>query len=176
VERGGCQLPIYFASRALKDAEVRYPLLEKSALAMVHTSRRLRRYFQAFKVTVLTNLPIKNVLAKPENAGRLEKWAIELGEHDISFSPRVAIKGQVLADFLIENEIDDTEEVDAMIVEEDAPKSGEWQLYIDGASSAEGSGAGLILFSPEGKEITYALRLNFASTNNEAEYEAMLAG
>ncbi|XP_076938554.1 uncharacterized protein LOC143606789 [Bidens hawaiensis] len=51
-----------------------------------------------------------------------------------------------------------------------------WKLYTDGASNEEGSRAGLILVSPEGIELTYAIRLNFPSTNNEAEYEAFLAG
>nr|GFA21232.1 putative ribonuclease H-like domain-containing protein [Tanacetum cinerariifolium] len=52
----------------------------------------------------------------------------------------------------------------------------EWVLYTDGASSAKGSGAGLVLISPTKIEYTYALRLNFKSTNNEAEYEALLTG
>ena len=51
-----------------------------------------------------------------------------------------------------------------------------WILNTDGASSSEGSGAGLVLVDPSGIELTYALRLNFPSTNNEAEYEALLAG
>ncbi|GJZ21367.1 reverse transcriptase domain-containing protein [Tanacetum coccineum] len=51
-----------------------------------------------------------------------------------------------------------------------------WKLYTDGASSSDGSGAGLMLISPEGKEYTYALRFKFKTTNNEAEYEALLAG
>ncbi|GJV35728.1 reverse transcriptase domain-containing protein [Tanacetum coccineum] len=51
-----------------------------------------------------------------------------------------------------------------------------WKLFTDGVSSSDGSGAGLILVSPEGKEYTNALRLEFEITNNEAEYEALLAG
>ncbi|KAI3806803.1 hypothetical protein L1987_22718 [Smallanthus sonchifolius] len=50
-----------------------------------------------------------------------------------------------------------------------------WKLFTDGASNDVGCGAGLMLISPEGIELTYALRLNFKSTNNEAEYEALLA-
>ncbi|GJS87344.1 reverse transcriptase domain-containing protein [Tanacetum coccineum] len=52
----------------------------------------------------------------------------------------------------------------------------EWVLYTDGASSAKGSGAGLVLISPTKMEYTYALSLNFESTSNQAEYEALLAG
>lgn len=51
-----------------------------------------------------------------------------------------------------------------------------WVLYVDGASNEEGSGAGVLLISPEGEEMAYALRFNFKATNNEAEYEALITG
>ena len=51
-----------------------------------------------------------------------------------------------------------------------------WKLSVDGASNAQGSGAGLILTSPEGIDIEYALRFRFQASNNEAEYEAVIAG
>ncbi|GKB37672.1 reverse transcriptase domain-containing protein [Tanacetum coccineum] len=51
-----------------------------------------------------------------------------------------------------------------------------WTLYTDGASGSDGSGAGLILTNPNGKEITYALRFDFPTSNNEAEYEYLIAG
>ncbi|XP_071740833.1 uncharacterized protein [Rutidosis leptorrhynchoides] len=107
----------------------------------------------------------------------MAKWAIELGEHDIEFRVRHAIKGQVLADFIAETDSvneEDTENSTQVIT----PKieSEEWKLYTDGASSSDGSGAGLMLVNPEGKEFTYALRFEFVTTNNEAEYEALLAG
>ncbi|GJX41653.1 reverse transcriptase domain-containing protein [Tanacetum coccineum] len=54
--------------------------------------------------------------------------------------------------------------------------SSKWRLYTDGASNSDGSGAGLMLIDLEGKEYTYALRFKFETTNNEAEYEALLAG
>ncbi|GJV94622.1 reverse transcriptase domain-containing protein [Tanacetum coccineum] len=49
-------------------------------------------------------------------------------------------------------------------------------LFTDGSFCADGSGAGLILTNPEGMEFTYALRFRFDATNNEAEYEALIAG
>ncbi|GJW61309.1 reverse transcriptase domain-containing protein [Tanacetum coccineum] len=52
----------------------------------------------------------------------------------------------------------------------------EWKLYTGEAPSSNGSGARLMLIDPEGKEYTYALRFEFKTTNNEAEYEALLAG
>ncbi|GJW18122.1 reverse transcriptase domain-containing protein, partial [Tanacetum coccineum] len=51
-----------------------------------------------------------------------------------------------------------------------------WKLYTNGASNEHGSGAGLILIDPKGTEYFYALRLNFSNSNNDAKYEALLAG
>ncbi|XP_071699231.1 uncharacterized protein [Rutidosis leptorrhynchoides] len=107
----------------------------------------------------------------------MAKWAIELGEHDIKFRVRHAIKGQIPADFIAKTDNvneEDTKNSTQIIT----PKieSEEWKLYTDGASSSDGSGAGLMLVNPEGKEFTYALRFKFVTTNNEAEYEALLAG
>ncbi|GJY13463.1 reverse transcriptase domain-containing protein [Tanacetum coccineum] len=84
------KFPIYFVSRVLQGAKLNYPALEKLILALVHAARRLRRYFQARTVAILTNSPIKQALTKPEKSGRVAKWAIELGEHDIVFRTRGA--------------------------------------------------------------------------------------
>ncbi|XP_023758475.1 uncharacterized protein LOC111906920 [Lactuca sativa] len=120
---------------------------------------------------------ISSILLKPETSGRLAKWAIELGEHDINYCLRTSIKGQALADFLLEIPDGGNPAKEKVWVVEEAPTGdGSWTLYTDGASSRKGSGAGLILTSPEGEEVTYALRFNFRTLNNEAEYEALLAG
>lgn len=97
-EDDGVQKPMYYVSKMLQGAEVRYTMLEKIVLALVNAARRLRQYFQAHPVVVLTNQPIKHVLLKPEASGRLMKWAVELGEHDITYKPKTAIKAQALAD------------------------------------------------------------------------------
>ncbi|KAK9079767.1 hypothetical protein SSX86_001440 [Deinandra increscens subsp. villosa] len=178
-ERGEAQIPVYFVSRATKDPETRYSKLEKLLLSLIHTARRLRRYFQAYRITVLTNYPLREIVQRPETSGRFAKWAIELGEHELHFKPRTAIKGQVLADFLTELKADPSTPMSASaeytlpppITSNDA-----WTLYTDGAKNSEGSGAGLVLIDPNGVEVTYAILLDFPSTNNEAEYEALLAG
>ncbi|GKA15554.1 reverse transcriptase domain-containing protein, partial [Tanacetum coccineum] len=51
-----------------------------------------------------------------------------------------------------------------------------WILFTNGSSCIDGSRAGLILTNLEGMEFTYALRFGFEATNNEAEYEALIAG
>ncbi|GKG38104.1 reverse transcriptase domain-containing protein, partial [Tanacetum coccineum] len=94
-----------------------------------------------------------------------------LGEHNITYRPRAYVKGQILADLLVEKPNDAPPE--ASVIE--TPQES-WTLFKDGSSSVDGSGTGLILTSPERTEFTYALRFQFAASNNEAEYEALIAG
>ncbi|KAL5787560.1 hypothetical protein ACOSP7_004509 [Xanthoceras sorbifolium] len=70
------QLPIYYISKTLLDAETRYTQLEKLALALVTAARKLRPYFQCHTISILTAFPLKNILNKPELSGRLVKWAV----------------------------------------------------------------------------------------------------
>ena len=76
--------------------------MEKLVLALVTTTRRLRPYFQAHTIEILTEHPMKNILHKPETLGRLVKWGIELSEFEIRYKLRTTIKGQVLVDFIME--------------------------------------------------------------------------
>jgi len=101
-EEDKVQMPVYYTSKRLLDAETRYPQMEKLALALVITSRKLRHYFQAHSVQVLTNQPLRQVLQKPDASGRLLKWSIELSQFEVDYKPRMAIKGQALADFVAE--------------------------------------------------------------------------
>ncbi|XP_071923230.1 uncharacterized protein [Coffea arabica] len=122
----------------------------------------------------MTDQPLRQILTKPEVSGRMTKWAVELAEHDIGYQPRTAIKAQALADFLAEGA--NFSLTDPSSVPEKARPVGPWVLFVDGASSKEGSGVGLLLISPTGEELTYALRFDFPASNNEAEYEALLTG
>ena len=76
--------------------------MEKLVLALETTARRLRPYFQAHTIEIPTEHPMKQILHKPETSGRLVKWATELSEFDIRYKLRIVIKGQVLADFIME--------------------------------------------------------------------------
>ncbi|GJU15802.1 putative nucleotidyltransferase, ribonuclease H [Tanacetum coccineum] len=164
--------PIYFVSRVLQRAELNYTALEKLVLALVHAARRLRRYCQAHTITVLTNTPIKQILIGTEKIGRIAKWAIELGERDIVFLRRN--EKETPSDFLVEIPFEDNEKKE--IPKEVPDSNSKWRLYTDGASNSDISGEGLMLIDLEGKEYTYALCFEFETTNNEAEYEALLAG
>lgn len=88
------QKQIYYVSHALKDEETRYPNIEKFAYALVIAVRKLCPYFQGRTITLLTDKPLRRILHKPELPRRLVTWAIELGEFDIRYKPRMTIKGQ----------------------------------------------------------------------------------
>ena len=106
-----------------------------------------------------------------------------LGAFDIKYMPRTSIKGQVLADLVVEfAEVPEEMDVEnhnmgersVGVVFVHCPMP--WELYVDGAANQRGSGVGLVLVSPEKITIEKSLRLSFSATNNEAEYEALLMG
>ena len=159
---------MYFVSKALLAAETRYPAVEKAVLALVIAARKLRPYFHAHSIEVLSDLPLHSLLHRPTLSGRLTKWVIELSEFDIEYRPRPAIKAQALADFITETSFREEEG--------GGSKGSEWTLHVDGAANAEGCGAGIVLTSPAGEVYEHSISLDFHVTNNEAEYEALIAG
>lgn len=166
--------PVYYVSKVLLDAETRYTSLEKLALALVCSARKLRHYFQVHQVIVITDQPLKSLFHKADLSGRIAKWAVELGEFDIRFEPRKAIKGQVVADFIAEFQPDRSDE--SVVASQPMELDGGWTLSVDGSSNQKGAGVGIILVSPDGCTLEKAIRLGFEASNNEAEYEALIAG
>ena len=134
-------------------------------------------------VVVLTQLLLRSLLRSADYTGRIAKWGTILGAFDIKYIPCISVKGQVLADLMaefvetpleerVEKQNMDGNLVGAISLQEPLT----WKVYIDGVANHKGSGVGLILISPEKIIIDNSLRLGFSATNNEAEYEAMLAG
>lgn len=93
-ERRKIQIPIYFASRALKGIEQNYTKTERIILALVNVVRRLQKHFQGHPIRVLTDRPIKRMLSNPDRTQRIAKWAIELGEHDSEYHDENFLNGQ----------------------------------------------------------------------------------
>ena len=89
-------------SKSLHEAEIRYLSLEKAILAVVHATRKFPHYFQAHIVVVLTQLLLKSVLWTADYTGRIVIWSTILGAFDIKYMPWTSIKGQVLADLVVE--------------------------------------------------------------------------
>ena len=95
----------YFVSlriKAIVDTETKYSKMKQTTLALRKVAQKLRPYFQAHQIVVLTNQLLKSILHKPDLLRRMLKWAIELSEYRIKYQPRLSIKGQVMADFIME--------------------------------------------------------------------------
>ena len=167
-EQDQTQKPTYFVSKVLQGSEARYQSLEKATLAVVFSARRLRHYFQSFTVVVMTDLPIQKVLQKPDVAGRMFRWAMELSKFDILYEPRGSIKGQVYADFVAELSPGRTQQEEEV--------GSRWVLSVDGSSNQQGSGAGVVLEGSNDLLIKQTLKFSLKASNNQAEYEALIAG
>ena len=156
------QVPIYYHSRRLQGAEIRYSPIEKIVYAVIHACRRFRAYFLAHTIVVLTSCPLRRLLHKPDISGRLTKWAIELSEFDLDFRPATAIKGQAVADFMVELTPSNLAQP--------------WTVEVDGSSCSTSSGIGVKIHSPDEKNYEHSIRLHFPASNNVAEYEAAIHG
>ena len=127
------QLPVYYVSQAFQGAEAKYPRIEKITFALIVASRKLRQYFQANPILVMTDQPIKKSMNKPEAAGRMVQWAIELSQFDIEYHPKTAVKAQTLVDFI----------TDFTLLDEDnlTNEAERWMVQTDGLSAQQTGGS-----------------------------------
>jgi len=159
---GGTKHPVYFVSRTVQDLETRYQMVEKLAMSLVHAAHRLHPYFQNRSIIIKTNYPIQKILQKPDLAGRMSSWAIELSEFNIRYEHHGPIKAQCLIDFV--NDLQHT------------PTEDQWTLHVDGSSNPKGVVVGIVLEGPNDILIEKSLHFAFKTSNNQAEYEAILVG
>jgi hypothetical protein len=76
--------------------------MQKLVYAILMTKHKLRHYFDAHPIAVVSKDPLREVIQNPEAEGRIAKWVLELMGQNITYAPRSAIKSQVLADFVAE--------------------------------------------------------------------------
>ncbi|XP_013651718.1 uncharacterized protein LOC106356520 [Brassica napus] len=162
-EEGNKQLPIYYVSKALLDSETRYSHLERLALALIVAARKFRPYIQAHPIVVVTSFPVKvdppqtRSLQTPSQMGRGTRGV--LADFMAEFSP--ALLPAFEQEVRLRGETKEEEE---------------WILHVDRSSNVRGAGVGIVLTSPTGNTASRAMRCNFKATNNESEYEALIAG
>ncbi|GAA0146302.1 hypothetical protein LIER_06293 [Lithospermum erythrorhizon] len=150
-EEDKVQRPIYNVSRVMRGGKKRYPLTEKLVFALIVAARKLKPYFEAHRVEVVKDQPLRHILENPSRSVLIVKWVIDLREFILRYKPRTSIKAQTLANFMVGF---------THGLEEESPE------FID-----------LIEASQEkGSKIEYTLRFTFTATNNEAWYEALANG
>ncbi|GJV58728.1 reverse transcriptase domain-containing protein [Tanacetum coccineum] len=155
-ERDRRQMPIHYVSQSLQGGEINYALMEKLALALVHTVRWLRRYFQgSYGITYVPRVEVK---------GQVLANFLADTPTEINVTPEVA------SNLKVEDILESSNARENI-----TPGPRAWRLYTDGASNNEGSRANLILIAPNDVEYSYALCLNFSNSNNDVEYKALLA-
>src|SRR3954463_4093009 len=161
------QRPIYYLSMLLNKSQQRYPRYQKLLLAIVMTSRKVSHYFDEPPITIVSSAPLADILNNIGVTGQVAEWNIELSPRDLQFKHPIAIKAQVLPDFLVEwTEVQTPGPLDL---------SSSWTMFLDGSKRQQGAGAGVVLVSPKGTKLKYVLQINFSSaSNNKAEYEALL--
>jgi hypothetical protein len=148
--------------------------MKKICYVIVMSAHKLRHYFEAHIIKVLTNQPLNDIFGNRDLSGKISKWAMELSEHVVDFEKWSAIKSQILADFV-------AEWTDPVFTAEGAVPESAWLICCNEAWGTAGARAATILTSPSGIKLRYAAWLQFNNeadkcTNNITEYEAILLG
>ncbi|XP_020238928.1 uncharacterized protein LOC109817973 [Cajanus cajan] len=168
-DENGIERAIYYISRMLVEAEIRYTPLEKLCLSLYYACTKLKHYIKPYDVFVFCrNNVIKYMLSKPILHSRVGKWALALTEYSLTFVPLKATKGQVIADFLVDHS-NLNEQVNYLTTKS-------WELFFDGSKHELGAGIGLLIISPGGIPTKFLLRTKSECSNNETEYEALITG
>jgi ribonuclease HI len=167
------QCPVYYVSEVLTTSKCNMTELEKISYAVVMASRKLRHYFEAFKVWVTSDRGRGELFRNPEASIRIAKWTAELSGYYITFEPKTTIKSQVLVDFIVD--------WTGPTRQQEEPSEKVWTIHCDGTWCHAGAGAAAIITSPTSVKHRYAARLSFAlesdrCTNNIAEYEVVILG
>jgi hypothetical protein len=130
------------------------------------TTRKLKHYFLAHIVRVVSDRPLARVLQSKEATWRITQWAIEIGQYDVEFVPWWLIKSQALTYFIAKWTDLDLRGIG------DLPDH--WVMYFDGSYTLKGAGAGVVLIQPEGDMLKYVIQIEFPAINNTVEYEGLV--
>ena len=140
---------MYYLSEVLSTSKQNYPHYQKMCYGVYLAAKKLWQYFQEHAITVVSTAPLDEIMGCRDASGRIAKWAIELAGHTILYEPRTTIKSQALADFLVNWA--ETQYLPP------APDAMHWRMHFDGSKMASGLGASIVLSTPKGDRLRYAL-------------------
>ena len=162
------QRPVYFVSSVLQGARARYSGVQKLIFGLVMASRKLRHYFQAHEIMVVTCFPLQRILRNPEATDIIVEWALELSSFGLKFESTSTIRSRALAEFVAEwTPTLDEEVTETALPDKESPQ--EWIMYFDGAFSLQGVGADMLLVALSWEHLKYVVQMHFAreeATNN----------
>ena len=152
-------------------------------MALIYASQRLRHYFLAHKIQLMTKShPIRSLLHRLVLSDRLAQWLLQLSQYEIITETPTTIKSQAIVDLLAQFPGEDSSSIS-----HEVPRGvGEvlladlvdstWTLKFDGSSTSNSSGASIVLIREDGETIAKFFKLDFSCSNNASEYEAYITG
>jgi hypothetical protein len=157
-EEDGKDFPVAYVSQHLLDLETRYVFVEILCLSLYYACSKFKHYILSSSFIVACQYDvIKHMLLKPILSGRMGKWAYALVEYDLAYELLRSMKGQVVADFIVDHVID-VDHSDNFV------QLKPWELYFDGLVCSKGQGVGCVVVFPSGVYIDLSIRLEFACT------------
>jgi ribonuclease HI len=171
-ETNGKEYIVAYESRRLLDTEMRYTFIEKLCSSIYYAYTKLRHYLLSSTCFVACQTDIiKSMLQKPVVSGRVSKWAYALVEYDLHCELIKSMRGQIVADFIVEHRIDKQLDLDVGYV-----TFTPWKLHFNGSACRSSCGVEIIIISPNGAIFEALSQLDHKCTNNKIEYEALLFG
>ena len=160
------QRPVYYVSKVLSQLKQNYPHYQKFVYGVHMAEKKLCQYFQEHVITVVSTAPLGDIICNKDATGRVAKWAVNLAPHSIMYQPRIAIMSQIIADFF-------TDWTEKQYLPP-CTDSDHWRMHFDGSKMKGGLRARIVLTAPKGNQLEYVVQIHCKTSNNVAEYEALV--